>query len=367
MISLKHPKTGKILEVDEFWLRYHCRCVECVDADTKQRRYNLFDLPAAVKALKLSYKSDQALLLVEWSDGHKANYDIDNIYNSQLDALISRRTSSTIYTPWNRSTILKHEQNLCFSLSALINNDDVVKSLVTSLVRYGIAFINEVPPTPTMTELAIRRVFPIMKTFFGELWTFGDRKDHADTAYTKLYLGSHTDNTYFCDAAGLQALHCIEHVNGEGGENFFVDGLHVVQELKRENPKAYELLCRVQVPAEYIEPGQHHRHTAPIIKTDPVTGEFVQIRVNEYDRAIMDTLPQSEMANFHGSLRALLELIREEANQWQLKLSPGTIVIFDNWRVLHGRMAYTGQRTMSGAYVQRTDFVSKARVLGIIE
>ncbi|XP_030377609.1 trimethyllysine dioxygenase, mitochondrial-like [Scaptodrosophila lebanonensis] len=366
MIELRHPETGKILEVDELWLRYHCRCVDCVDADTKQRRYNLFDLPATVKASKLSYKSDQQLL-VEWSDGHKANYDIDNIYNSQLDALISRRTSSTIHTPWNGNTILKHEQNLRFSLSALINNDDVVKSLVTSLVRYGIVFIDGVPPTPTMTEIAIRRVFPIMKTIFGELWTFGDRKDHADTAYTKIHLGPHTDNTFFCDGAGLQALHCIEHVNGEGGYNFFLDGLHAVQKLKRENPKAYELLCRAPIPAEFIEPGQHHRHTAPIIQTDPITGELVRLRINVYDRTTLNTLPQSEMAEFYASMRALLKIVNDGANQWKFKLNPGTIVMFDNWRMLHGRYAYTGQRTMTGAYMQRTDFLSKARVLGIIE
>lgn len=255
-----------------------------------------------------------------------------------------------------------------FSLPELVASDKQVKLLVTALVRYGIVFIDDVAPTPTMTELALRRIFPIMKTFFGEMWTFSDKKDHADTAYTQLYLGSHTDNTYFCDAAGLQALHCIEH-SGDvaGGENFFVDGLHVVHELRRRFPDAYEQLCRVQVPAEYIEPGEHHHHTAPIIRTDPLTGELLQLRLNVYDRAVFNTLPQTEMSAFYSSLRQLLKLVRAEEQQWQLKLQPGTIVLFDNWRVLHGRNAYTGRRTMTGAYVQRTDFLSKARTLGIIE
>ncbi|XP_030377712.1 trimethyllysine dioxygenase, mitochondrial-like [Scaptodrosophila lebanonensis] len=366
MIELKHPKTGQILEVDDFWLRYHCRCVDCVDVDTQQRRYNLFDLPAAVKASKLSYKSEQQLL-VEWSDGHKASYDIDNIFNSQLDALLHRRLNSTVHTPWTRSVIKRHEKDLRFPLSALINNDDVVKSLVTSLVRYGVAFIDEVPATSTMTELVIRRVFPIMKTIFGELWTDSDVKDPEGTPTTMPYRHPHTDNTFFCDAAGLLALHCTEHVNREGGEYFFVDGLHVVQELKRQNPKAYELLCRAQVAAEYLEPGQHHSYTAPIIRTDPVTGEFVQLSFNVCDRGMINTLPQSEMADFYASMRALLKIIKDEANRWMALLSPGTIAIFDNWRLVHGRLAYKGERTITGAYVLRTDFMSKARVLGIIE
>ncbi|XP_052859383.1 trimethyllysine dioxygenase, mitochondrial [Drosophila gunungcola] len=364
MLLLKHPKTGQSLEINEFWLRDHCRCGECLNLDTNQRRYDLLDLPADVKSLEV--KCEGIRLQVQWSDGHQSSYDLDFIFDSQLERLISRRSKSTNLTPWNRCIILQNERHLRFSLPQLVSSDEVVRSLVESLVRYGIVFIDDVPPTPNMTELALRRVFPLMKTFFGEMWTFSDKPDHADTAYTKLYLGSHTDNTYFCDAAGLQALHCIEH-SGSGGENFFVDGLHVVHELKRRFPSAYDVLCRIQVPGEYVEKGEHHRHTAPIIRMDPLTGEFVQLRLNVYDRAVFDTIPQPQMAEFYDSLRKLLQIVRDEEQQWSLKLCPGSIVLFDNWRVLHGRQAYTGSRTMSGSYVQRTDFLSKARVLGIIE
>ncbi|XP_017004918.2 trimethyllysine dioxygenase, mitochondrial [Drosophila takahashii] len=364
MLFLKHPKTGKSLEVNEFWLRDHCRCGECLNLDTNQRRYDLLDLPADVKSAEVKYEGIK--LKVLWSDGHQSCYDLDFIFDSQLEQLIELRSKSTNLTPWNRSIILQNERHLRFSLSQMVSSDDVVRSLVESLVRYGIVFIDDVAPTPNMTELALRTVFPLMKTFFGEMWTFSDKPDHADTAYTKLYLGSHTDNTYFCDAAGLQALHCIEH-SGSGGENFFVDGLHVVNELKRRFPDAYNVLCRVQVPGEYIEKGEHHRHTAPIIQVDPLTQEFIQLRLNVYDRAVFDTIPQSEMSEFYASLRQLLQIVRDEEQQWSLKLQPGSIVLFDNWRVLHGRHAYTGSRTMSGSYVQRTDFLSKARVLGIIE
>ncbi|XP_017048842.1 trimethyllysine dioxygenase, mitochondrial [Drosophila ficusphila] len=364
MLILKHPKTGQTLEVNEFWLRDHCRCGECLNLDTSQRRYDLLDLPADVKSLEVKYEG--IVLQVSWSDGHQSNYDLDFIFHSQLDRLISRRSKSTNLTPWNRSIILQNERYLRFSLTELVSSDEVVKSLVESLVRYGIVFIDDVAPTANMTELALRTVFPLMKTFFGEMWTFSDKPDHADTAYTKLYLGSHTDNTYFCDAAGLQALHCLEH-SGSGGENFFVDGLHVVHELKRQFPAAYDLLCKVQVPGEYIEKGEHHRHTAPIIQVDPLTQEFVQLRLNVYDRAVFDTIPQSEMGKFYESLRQLLRIVKDDEQQWIVKQSPGSIVLFDNWRVLHGRHAYTGSRTMSGSYIQRTDFLSKARVLGIIE
>jgi trimethyllysine dioxygenase len=34
-------------------------------------------------------------------------------------------------------------------------------------------------------------------------------------------------------------------------------------------------------------------------------------------------------------------------------------VVFDNWRVLHGRKAFTGERRICGAYITRDAFRSR--------
>jgi trimethyllysine dioxygenase len=38
-------------------------------------------------------------------------------------------------------------------------------------------------------------------------------------------------------------------------------------------------------------------------------------------------------------------------------------VVIDNWRVMHGRAAFTGQRRMCGAYVGADDWRSRRRAL----
>ena len=40
------------------------------------------------------------------------------------------------------------------------------------------------------------------------------------------------------------------------------------------------------------------------------------------------------------------------------------MLIWDNWRVLHGRTAYTGHRHLCGAYVNREDYESRLRLAG---
>ena len=49
--------------------------------------------------------------------------------------------------------------------------------------------------------------------------------------------------------------------------------------------------------------------------------------------------------------------------QWHRVLRPGDALLFDNWRVLHGRLAYTGKRTLCGAYLNHEDFESRLRLL----
>lgn len=297
------------------------------------------------------------------SDDHISKYDIKFLDELQIEKL---KTKTCLKIPWDGKKIMDADYAR-ISLSDLVKSDVEVKQFVTSLLRYGVAFITNVPPNPTMTEMAMRRVFPIMKTFYGQLFIFSDAPVHADLSYSKVYVGPHTDNMYFCDAAGLQMLHCLEHLEGTGGESFLVDGLQIALELKRQFPRAYELLTSVQVPSEYIEPGQHHFFTAPIIRTDPITGQIIQLRLNVYDRAGLNTLPQSEMSEFYDSLRKFLKLIENEKNRWTFKLEPGTMAVFDNWRVFHARHAYTGFRKMGTCYIQRTDFLCKARLLGLIE
>jgi trimethyllysine dioxygenase len=40
-------------------------------------------------------------------------------------------------------------------------------------------------------------------------------------------------------------------------------------------------------------------------------------------------------------------------------MKPGTAVIVDNWRVLHGRSSFTGKRRLCGAYLNWDDYRSR--------
>lgn len=45
----------------------------------------------------------------------------------------------------------------------------------------------------------------------------------------------------------------------------------------------------------------------------------------------------------------------------------GVLMVMDNFRVLHGRTAFSGDRVMCGSYVARSDWLDRARALGLIQ
>ena len=51
--------------------------------------------------------------------------------------------------------------------------------------------------------------------------------------------------------------------------------------------------------------------------------------------------------------------------QWRYALQPGDMLVFDNWRILHGRGPFRGRRKMAGSYINREDYESALRVNGL--
>lgn len=370
-LTVRNVKTEESLSVSYVWLRDHCRCEECYNEATFQRSTSILDLPLDVMP-ELCEIYDEKISIV-WEDGHRSSYDLNVVFNNHVDNFHKRLAEQRAQLVlWDRelitATSITSPEYARVTLNDLLCEDDVMRQVVDSLLRYGFAFITKVPPNQQSTEMAVKRIFPVQRTLFGDMWTFSESKmDHSDTAYTNGFLGPHTDNTYFNDAAGLQVLHCIQF-NGTGGETLLVDGFRAVEQLRENDRDAFERLCEYPLEAEYMEEDKHHQYIAPVIRKHPVlAGAVEQIRFNPYDRAPMRTLAPEQVPQFYADYKKLAAEVHREEAQWKFQLTPGTVLIFDNWRVLHGRMAYSGKRVMTGCYVARTEFQSVAREMNMIE
>lgn len=74
-----------------------------------------------------------------------------------------------------------------------------------------------------------------------------------------------------------------------------MDGFYAASILKELHPEVYGLLSRVPVPAHAAgEPSELFRPSPPsgypVLNHDSVTGELTQVRWNNDDRSVMNTL-----------------------------------------------------------------------------
>jgi trimethyllysine dioxygenase len=109
--------------------------------------------------------------------------------------------------------------------------------------------VEGIEATPVATENLLLSIGPIRNTHYGGFYDFTSDLSSKDTAYTSESLEPHTDNTYFTEAAGLQALHLLSHTDGEGGESSLVDGFMAATRLFEDDRAAYAMLSKNAVYA----------------------------------------------------------------------------------------------------------------------
>ncbi|KIE00626.1 trimethyllysine dioxygenase, partial [Metarhizium majus ARSEF 297] len=269
-------------------------------------------------------------------------------------------------TLWNAS-IASNPPEVSFD-SVMAKGDVSGMADLTEKIRgYGICFVTNTPKTPEATNELLEAIGPIRNTHYGGFYDFVPDLAKADTAYTNLALAAHTDTTYFTEPAGLQAFHMLSHTpppnkanddSSLGGQSLLVDGFYAAYRLKKEYPEAYETLREVRLPwhasgndGVAIVPDRAY----PVIEASPY--KFHRVRWNNDDRGVVPL--NVNVDKWYSAARRWDSILRRKQNEYWFQLEPGRVLIFDNWRVLHGRSAFEGLRRICGGYINRDDFISR--------
>lgn len=182
-----------------------------------------------------------------------------------------------------------------------------------------------------------------------------------DMAYTSLALGAHTDTTYFTDPAGLQMFHLLSHTEGKGGASLLVDGFNAANQLKQESAESWDILTSVPVlwhasGNEGITITPNQRFPVLNISRNSTLARGIehlsQVRWNNDDRGLVPILAngQDSAERWYEAARKFDEILKRDDMQYWAQMRPGRPLIFDNWRVLHGRSAFSGKRRICGGY-----------------
>jgi hypothetical protein len=223
---------------------------------------------------------------------------------------------------------------------------------------------------------------------------------YNDTAFSCLPLPEHLDGAYFEAPPGLQAFHCLRP-DEAGGHSLLVDGFAVAERLRTEAPSTFAFFASHELRFHHTERATHIHQWRRVFELDDDTGAIARVTWNNDDRAplvprryagLLATAaglrggsegasaphpPEGEAAvatapdgaalvrDFYAHLPVLLRALRDPRFQLWLPLRPGSLLLFDNTRVLHGRSAIDPRsgRVLAGCYIAQQDWQGRWRAL----
>ena len=338
------------------WLRDHAKDEDSWDHRSNQRKIFTAKLDPKLHIKKAILKDNGKSVDILWSDlkkpiNYSSNFFLENSNKSQkindnIKIWDKKDIGEEIYTDF-QNTITK----------------DGFKEFLEKLYKFGFVVIQNCKTEMSSVEKIANKIGYVRESIFGGLWSFESNNDMADSAYTQDELRPHTDSTYSNDAPGLQLLLCC-HYEATGGESIMVDGFKIAEKIYKENRDLYTLLSEIEVTGQYIGDGVFLEAKRPIFKLNS-NKELVQVSFNNYDRAAF-RMDDEKTLKFYDAIREFDLIANNREYQWRHILKPGELLIFNNWRILHGRGSFKGDRKMSGCYINKEDFDSSCRMNKVI-
>jgi gamma-butyrobetaine hydroxylase len=340
---------GEELRLDRSWLRDSCQCPECLHR-SGQRLVSVNQLEGDVRLAEATAENG-TIALTFAPDGHRSRFATE-----WLRAQAAPRPPSVEI--WDASLAVPAAEH-----AEICAGGPELARWLGDVDRLGLGLLRGVPCEDGQVARVAELFSPVRVTNYGKVFDVRSVVDPANLADTALALGPHTDNPYRVPVPTLQLLHCLQS-SSSGGESTFVDGLRVAEELRREDPEAFDLLSSVPVRFSYRSADAALEAEAPVLELD-ARGDVAAVRYNTRS-AHPPCLAAGRAAAWYAAYRRFAELAQDPRLVVRVTLAPGELALFDNRRVLHGRTAFgatRGERHLQGCYAEVDGLRSRLALL----
>jgi gamma-butyrobetaine dioxygenase len=337
------------------WVRERVTGEGVFDPATHQRLYEHADISTDIRITRIVNDNAPEVQL-DFSDGERLTLNTDETlselgWHAKSDAL-------PLPKPW---VTVSHK--LSYIDWRELDNPDYVRRTLERYFKDGFCVFQNTPTEEDSLKTLARRFGYLRETNFGELFNVRTKPNPSDLAYTDVALASHTDNPYRAPVPGIQFLHCLRN-DVSGGLSTLVDGMAIAQALRAENPEQADVLERVSVRFRYEGPSAILEHHGPLIERDH-DGIIRQIRLSSR----LDYVPALDLKTlslFYKGRKRLHDMAGSPEFQISFPFRSGTLLMMDNYRLLHGRTAFNGaqgHRFLQGGYIDHDGPASLYRML----
>ncbi|MFM5917770.1 MAG: TauD/TfdA family dioxygenase [Novosphingobium sp.] len=353
-LELVLPGAGKSY-FNHYWLRDNCS--SSFDPETRERVFDIFHLDAPPRPRRAQIVGGE--LEVVWDgENHVSHYPLD-----WLEACVAGPRSDPadlVRQPWYGDHFPDVHR---VEFAVLKQNAEALKDYLRALLVEGVAFVTAMPDSDeALTEL-VRMTGHVRPTFFGEYFDVRTHIEPSNLAYTANALELHTDTPAEDLAPGMQFLHCRAN-SVEGGDNLFLDGMAVAEDLRQQYPEDFRILSETRVTFYCEHDTYDMRARQRVIELDE-HGAVSGVTISQHMADVFD-LPQRELDAFYPAFCRFGRMLADPRYVMRFNIRPGECIAFDNHRIVHGRDAYSatsGDRYLRGCYSDRGELRSAYRVL----
>lgn len=338
------------------WLRDNCP--SGLHPDTHERVLDLLSLADAPSLLRAEIEGDAVML--GYADGHNSRIPLA-LLDAHRPGLTWADPAAIAPELWRAD--LGIEGIPRFAAQAVLESDAALESWLRDTARLGLSIIDGLAGSIDAGIAVAERIGFLRQTNFGKVFEVVSMPKPNNLAYTAIALPLHSDLPNQEVPPGFQFLHCLANA-ADGGGSIFADGFAIAEDLKAEDPQAFDLLSSLPIPFRFHDEDYDIRVREPVIHLDHA-GAVIEVRFNAHIAGVFD-MPADLMADYYRAYRAFMTRTRDPRYRLSFRLAPGEMVVFDNRRALHGREAFdpaSGFRHLHGCYVDRGEFQSRLRVL----
>lgn len=354
-LVLTYPDSAKVT-YPAIWLRDNCP--SALHPDTRERVLDLLSLDENPRLSAADLVGDA--LRLSYADGHESVMPL-----ALLDAHRPGRPAAdpAHVEPQLWRADIGAEGIPRHDAAAVLSSDAALDSWMRDTARSGLTIITGLADSAEAGMEVAQRIGFLRQTNFGREFEVVSVPNPNNLAYTAIALPLHTDLPNQEVPPGFQFLHCLANA-AEGGGSIFADGFAIAEDMRAEDPAAFELLAKVPIPFRFHDEDYDIRVREPVIVLNR-DGAVTEVRYNAHIAAMFD-MPSTVMPAYYRAYRAFMTRTRDPRYRLAFRMEPGEMVVFDNRRALHGREAFdpsTGFRHLHGCYVDRGEFLSRLRVL----
>lgn len=213
-------------------------------------------------------------------------------------------------------------------------DEDTVTGLVAALAEHGVVLLDGVTSREDLLRLAhsIATIVPHRDSDAAGLTTIADIGGQVRSGFagfSACALNPHTDRSGIANQPALLVMSCGQPATS-GGECVVIDGKAVYDDLAESNLKALKALS---APRSVLFGG--------------AAGHLGAVFTRIGDRSAI-RLRLDDLAQFSPEITRHLPILRAaiDRHATMFRLNSGQGYILDNYRWLHGRRAFSGQRVM---------------------